>query len=93
MLKLGSQDNKKSTFEMMFDGEEDTTDMDMDFDHYLLFKNSIRSPLLLVKYQARLNAFFDFICIPNSPINERCNFFIKNCQQNVLLHDCFVALL
>lgn len=68
---------------MMIDGEDNTDiDMDMELDPYLLFKNSIRSPLTLVKYQARLNAFFDFICIPNGPINERCNIFIKNCQQN-----------
>ena len=66
---------------MMID-DEDNTDIDMELEPYLLFKNSIRSPLTLVKYQARLNTFFDFISIPSGPINERCNIFIKNAQQN-----------
>ena len=78
MLKLGSVDNKDGIINMMRDDSE----KDMDLDPYALFENAIRSPQTLAKYQGRLNTFFDFISIPSGPINERCNIFIGNCQQN-----------
>lgn len=54
----------------------------LDLDPYLLFVNSIRSPLTRQKYFGRLNAFFDFIQIPEKSLEKRCKIFINNCNEN-----------
>lgn len=59
-----------------------TIDNVLDLDPYLLFVNSIRSPLTRQKYFGRLNSFFDFIQLPEGPLDERCRTFIKNCNEN-----------
>jgi hypothetical protein len=53
----------------------------MDLDPYLMFSNAIRSPLTRQKYKGRLRYFFDFITIPDAPIEERCKIFVNNCNK------------
>jgi hypothetical protein len=71
--KHGSEDNRILTM---------TMNNDMELDPYLLFINAIMSVQTQIKYKARLNIFFDFISLPDGPLNERCEIFIKNCQEN-----------
>jgi integrase len=78
VLKYGSHNNNSDL------GAMDSVMMDnaLDLDPYLLFVNSIRSPLTRKKYFGRLNAFYDFIQIPDGSMEERCRIFIKNCNEN-----------
>lgn len=54
----------------------------LDLDPYLLFVNSIRSPLTRKKYFGRLDTFYDIIQIPDGSMEDRCRIFIKNCNEN-----------
>ena len=45
----------------------------MELDPFSLFINAIRAEQTRRKYQARLNTFFDYISIPNSNLEERCD--------------------
>jgi hypothetical protein len=51
-------------------------------DPFSLFINAIRAERTRRKYQARLNTFFNYIFLPDTNIEERCNLFIKNCIGN-----------
>ena len=59
VLKYGSH-NKINEIETM---DSMMMDNSVDLDPYLLFVNSIRSPLTRQKYFARLASFFDFYSI------------------------------
>ncbi len=57
-------------------------DTEMQLDPYLLFSNTIRSPLSNEKYRSCLNYFFDFIVLPKLSLNDRCKVFIKKSIEN-----------
>jgi len=78
VLKYGSQNKNGDTDRMDFTKIENV----MDLDPYILFVNSIRSPLTKQKYFGRLNSFFNYIQIPQSHLQQCCKVFIKNCNEN-----------
>jgi hypothetical protein len=49
----------------------------MELDPFSLFINAIRAEQTRRKYQARLNTFFDYISLPGTNLEERCNLFVK----------------
>lgn len=54
----------------------------MELDPFLLLINSIRSNQTRQKYQSRLTTFFDFIELPDAPLEERCKIFIDKSKEN-----------
>ena len=57
--------------------EEQDFESSMELDPFSLFINAIRAEQTRAKYQARLNTFFDYISLPGTNLEERCNLFVK----------------
>jgi hypothetical protein len=52
--------------------------LDLDSDPYSMFIFAMNAPQTREKYVTRLKRFFEFIELPGSTIEERCNNFTKN---------------
>lgn len=50
---------------------------------YSLFMFAIKSPMTRRKYQGRLCLFFNYIGIPQGTMEERCNLFVMEANNNL----------
>jgi len=68
-------EEKMSKVALVVEGQEEKQDNYESFMEMIpsFFINAIRTEQTRRKYQARLNTFFDYISIPNSNLEERCD--------------------